>query len=185
VCGDGVQTPDEGCDDGNTADGDGCSSTCTPELSSVCGDGDLAPNEQCDDGNEADGDGCSGECVCEPETGRVTMTPRVIEQKSTGDFIMATIVLEGPSSVKGVDSDFPFSLFVEGAGPILAVEQGRTGNRFRARFPRDAVAEVAPLGGAVEFRVRGRLLNGCFLEIIDHVRVIRGDLVEPFPDGIK
>ena len=30
-CGDGTQTPPEECDDGNTADGDGCSSTCTVE----------------------------------------------------------------------------------------------------------------------------------------------------------
>jgi cysteine-rich repeat protein len=31
ICGDGIKTPDEGCDDGNTVSGDGCSSTCTVE----------------------------------------------------------------------------------------------------------------------------------------------------------
>ncbi|HJL15709.1 MAG TPA: myxococcus cysteine-rich repeat containing protein [Sandaracinaceae bacterium LLY-WYZ-13_1] len=30
-CGDGIRSPDEQCDDGNTADGDGCSATCRTE----------------------------------------------------------------------------------------------------------------------------------------------------------
>jgi cysteine-rich repeat protein len=32
VCGDGILQPGEFCDDGNTIDGDGCSSTCTVEM---------------------------------------------------------------------------------------------------------------------------------------------------------
>lgn len=36
VCGDNLKEYGEGCDDGNTADGDGCSATCTVE---VCNDG--------------------------------------------------------------------------------------------------------------------------------------------------
>jgi len=32
ACGNGVQEPGEGCDDGNTVDDDGCSATCTLEL---------------------------------------------------------------------------------------------------------------------------------------------------------
>jgi cysteine-rich repeat protein len=38
-CGDGVVTGDEQCDDGNLADGDGCSSLC--ELEQQCGDHDC------------------------------------------------------------------------------------------------------------------------------------------------
>jgi cysteine-rich repeat protein len=60
VCGDGVLDEGEACDDGNTMDGDGCSSTC--ELESVCGNGILEGNEVCDDGNTIDGDGCSSTC---------------------------------------------------------------------------------------------------------------------------
>lgn len=61
----------EACDDGNTADGDGCSSDClSPES---CGDGyfndytrtteaGTFPPELCDDGNNNNGDGCSANC---------------------------------------------------------------------------------------------------------------------------
>ena len=62
-CGDGNVDPGEECDDGNTFDGDGCSSSC--EVETFCGDGVLDPEEQCDDGNTFDGDGCSGECTIE------------------------------------------------------------------------------------------------------------------------
>lgn len=36
VCGDGARNAREQCDDGNTADGDGCSSTCTIEANTQC-----------------------------------------------------------------------------------------------------------------------------------------------------
>ena len=80
ICGDGKLFGDEACDDGNTADEDGCSSSCTVECgygcdggspttqdtcTTVCGDGMLAGYEACDDGNAADGDGCSAECGTE------------------------------------------------------------------------------------------------------------------------
>jgi cysteine-rich repeat protein len=76
VCGDGLLTEDEGCDDANDVDGDGCSSTCTIEEGwqcndqpsscfAVCGDGILAGDEQCDDDNITPGDGCSVECQLE------------------------------------------------------------------------------------------------------------------------
>jgi cysteine-rich repeat protein len=66
VCGDGVLEGDEACDDGNTADGDGCSATCTVEQDDcACGDGVLDAGETCDDGNTVDGDGCSSVCTIE------------------------------------------------------------------------------------------------------------------------
>jgi cysteine-rich repeat protein len=68
----------EACDDGNTADGDGCSATCDiesgwvclepdqPCVVSVCGDGfEDYLTEECDDGNTVDGDGCSATCTYE------------------------------------------------------------------------------------------------------------------------
>jgi len=58
-CGDGDLDPGELCDDGNTLNGDGCSSTCQDE----CGDGTIeAPQEACDDGGRTAGDGCSAFC---------------------------------------------------------------------------------------------------------------------------
>lgn len=77
-CGDGRQDPNEACDDGNTLDGDGCSSTCT--STEVCGNGIADPVhrvvqpdgtvridrlEECDDGNAADHDGCNTHCELE------------------------------------------------------------------------------------------------------------------------
>jgi cysteine-rich repeat protein len=63
VCGDNTVALSEECDDGNTMNGDGCSSTCTVEV--ICGDGVLHTPEQCDDGNTMNGDGCNATCQFE------------------------------------------------------------------------------------------------------------------------
>lgn len=70
----------EACDDGNTANGDGCSSACAVETRWVCvnavndtsnctytpcGNSYLDSGEQCDDGNTDNGDGCSSSCQVE------------------------------------------------------------------------------------------------------------------------
>jgi len=36
LCGNAMKTPNEGCDDGNISDNDGCSSTCVIEANSSC-----------------------------------------------------------------------------------------------------------------------------------------------------
>gem|GEM_PF-4986166 len=60
ICGDGVIDENEYCDDGNTADGDGCSSICTIECGDYCtwgtcyADGSCVPlpdGSLCDDGD--------------------------------------------------------------------------------------------------------------------------------------
>ncbi len=80
-CGDGQITHGEKCDDGNTANGDGCTSDCLVESGFACrtagqpceplkcGNGALDEGELCDDGNRNNGDGCSQACI--PETGYV------------------------------------------------------------------------------------------------------------------
>ena len=85
LCGQGKTEGSEACDDGNTADGDGCSSLCAVEAgwtcnsecltfcqgtkpsvcSAICGDGRNVTSEQCDDGNLANGDGCTNKCRVE------------------------------------------------------------------------------------------------------------------------
>ncbi|HOU92495.1 MAG TPA: DUF4215 domain-containing protein, partial [Polyangiaceae bacterium] len=74
-CGDGTRTVDEGCDDGNLDDEDGCSAECVVEegwrctssgCTPVCGDGMLMGLEECDDGNRQRADGCSTICRVEP-----------------------------------------------------------------------------------------------------------------------
>jgi cysteine-rich repeat protein len=59
-CGDGIVDAPEQCDDGNTANGDGCDANCTLP---VCGNGILDAGEQCDDGNTANGDSCEATCT--------------------------------------------------------------------------------------------------------------------------
>jgi cysteine-rich repeat protein len=69
-CGDGVRDRDtEVCDDGNTEDGDGCSSDC--QSDETCGNGitDRAVGEVCDDGNTDDGDTCRGDCLSDYQCG--------------------------------------------------------------------------------------------------------------------
>ena len=63
LCGDGIVTPGELCDDGiNDGRYGSCSATCK-ELAPHCGDGVVDPAfEECDDGNMVDGDSCSSEC---------------------------------------------------------------------------------------------------------------------------
>ena len=95
VCGSAALESGEGCDDGNTTSGDGCSATCTIEVGwdcttpaggrttcvklAVCGSASLESGEGCDDGNTASGDGCSATCTIEvgwdcttPAGGRTT-----------------------------------------------------------------------------------------------------------------
>lgn len=75
VCGDGIVSVNAGeqCDDGNVANGDGCSNTCITETgyncagspsfcNTVCGDGIVAGFEECDDGNRINTDTCSNLC---------------------------------------------------------------------------------------------------------------------------
>ena len=78
-CGDGTLTPDETCDDGNKAAGDGCQANCRGvELGwscptagqpchqiARCGDSVMVFPELCDDGNKVAGDGCSPTCKFE------------------------------------------------------------------------------------------------------------------------
>ena len=97
VCGDGVLDAGAGesCDDGNTTNGDGCSSTC--ELESVCGNGILEGNEVCDDGNTTDGDNCSSTCDAENFCGDgVLNTSEACDDGNTtnGDGCSSTCELE-------------------------------------------------------------------------------------------
>ncbi len=78
ICQDGIIIDsEEECDDDNSDEGDGCSSTCTIEsgwectyepsaYNAICQDGIIiAGEEECDDGNLGNGDGCSSTCTIE------------------------------------------------------------------------------------------------------------------------
>jgi cysteine-rich repeat protein len=79
VCGDGIVTADEACDDANVLSGDGCAGNCRLEIGfgchgqpsvcmpTVCGNGLREGAETCDDGNQLPLDGCGVTCQREPE----------------------------------------------------------------------------------------------------------------------
>jgi len=88
VCGDGLITGSETCDDSNTTNGDGCASTCqvesgyactgTPSVcTTVCGNGIRTGSETCDDGNTTNNDGCSAVCATESGYSCTLATPNV------------------------------------------------------------------------------------------------------------
>lgn len=87
VCGDGVVTPDEECDEGtNNADDsyNGCSTTC--ERAAFCGDGTVNGPEDCDDGvNLSMYGGCAPGCVDGPSCGDAIVQPNW-EQCDDGIF---------------------------------------------------------------------------------------------------
>jgi fibro-slime domain-containing protein len=61
VCGDGIVSLGEECDDGTNDGGYGeCEPGC--KVGPRCGDGIEQEGEDCDDGNRADGDGCGSAC---------------------------------------------------------------------------------------------------------------------------
>lgn len=68
ICGNGILEATEVCDDGNLANGDGCSATC--DSIEQCGNRvvDATIGEECDDGNFKSHDGCSSRCKVELPT---------------------------------------------------------------------------------------------------------------------
>jgi CSLREA domain-containing protein len=93
VCGDGIITSNEECDDGvfPPVGGDGCSVICTLEFGHscslepsvcvlTCGNGIHEASEGCDDGNSANGDGCSSTCTVEFGYSCDTSAPNICTQ---------------------------------------------------------------------------------------------------------
>jgi fibro-slime domain-containing protein len=61
ICGDGIVSLGEQCDDGVNDGGYGeCAEGCV--IGAYCGDGIKQEGEYCDDGNRVDGDGCNSSC---------------------------------------------------------------------------------------------------------------------------
>jgi fibro-slime domain-containing protein len=61
ICGDGIVTAGEECDDGKNSGGyEQCAPGCV--LGDSCGDGVVQKGEDCDDGNRLDGDACGSSC---------------------------------------------------------------------------------------------------------------------------
>ncbi|MFP8880861.1 MAG: DUF4215 domain-containing protein, partial [Myxococcota bacterium] len=76
VCGNGIVTTSETCDDSGTTPGDGCDASCQIEsgwmcsgapstCAEVCGNGIVTTGETCDDSGTTPGDGCDASCQIE------------------------------------------------------------------------------------------------------------------------
>lgn len=121
VCGDGVQSGSEMCDDMNTTPGDGCSATCTPEEGfncagslcvPICGDRFTRGDETCDDGNASPNDGC--DATCRIETGfNCTGAPSVCAPTCGDGRVLA-----------GEACDDGNSALQDGCTPMCATEPG-------------------------------------------------------------
>ena len=113
-CGNGVAEPEAGeqCDDGNVADGDGCSGVCLFEF---CGNGtvDASHGEQCDDGNPDDLDGCRNNC----------------QLPACGDGIVSvTEVCDTGGNSASCDYDCTSPVCGDGLVNTLALEECEDGN---------------------------------------------------------
>ena len=131
TCGDENLDDGEECDDGNNADGDGCSAICTIEEDVVptCGDGTLDVGEECDDGNNVNGDGCSAICTIEEDVvpicgdGTLDVGEECDDGNNVdGDGCSAVCTVEGSicSELAGaVTADFTITYDPLGHGPFI------------------------------------------------------------------
>jgi len=109
VCGDGQLANDEDCDDGNTLDGDCCSSTCTFEpFASSCDDGNACTTVDLCDGQGTCGGGGPLQCddadvctddACDPVLG-CTFTPNTAPCDD-GDACTTSDACDGAGSCAG------------------------------------------------------------------------------------
>jgi cysteine-rich repeat protein len=110
VCGDGiVASPAEACDDGNSVNGDGCSSTCTIEAGYQCsGQPSMCrpPENQCNDGMDNDLDGQSDCADSDCAAGCTSYFPACTAGQSLRVFNSGNVNLPIPDgSTTGVTSN--------------------------------------------------------------------------------
>lgn len=102
ICGNTILESGESCDDGNSLDGDGCSSLCLLEQPAVCGNNVWEIGETCDDGNLISGDGCSSLCLSEVIETETDLNLNVFsgDVTETGDGLQSLLnVLQTPMGV--------------------------------------------------------------------------------------
>lgn len=153
-CGDGVFNAAAGevCDDGNTADRDGCSANC--RSNETCGNRyiDTALGETCDDGNKTPGDGCSEMCAIKPvEPTIFWVNSNVSLRRAAGDGADAGEVLTGAKSVIAVDPKTR-TLFFDRGNPTNIARANLDGSN-----PVDIVTGVGTVAGLAVDSVNGKL----------------------------
>lgn len=184
-CGHGTPNFGKQCDDNNSVDGDGCSSTCQAEHGfncdgiscvSVCGDKKIAAGrEYCDDGDIVNGDGCSSLCTIEhgytcPTEGQLCVT-------TCGDGIKAgTEDCDDGNLINGdgcslCQTDLGYTCPIEGQlcqtcgdGKITGTEMCDDGNLDNG----DGCSSSCALEGNFKCAVNGQPVTCCRNECIDN-----------------
>jgi cysteine-rich repeat protein len=133
VCGDGIQSTGEICDDGNTTSNDGCSYDCA--SLEVCGDRHLDLKEQCDDGNTTPGDGCSMSCLYEPS---LKLPEKARRRALVGTMLSYPILIVASAQIRGTDGTAAASFLglTTGLAPSL-------GHFYTRAYGRGAATSVA------------------------------------------
>ena len=126
VCGDGVQEGSEQCDDGNTADGDGCSATCQIETGPTCGNGLLEQGEECDDGNQLDGDTCSATCTSDIEYCGAGITPLPEVIYHPGSSPTNTVFSDAEGTFDTADFGYPFPGTLSHDTSIISIDDANS-----------------------------------------------------------
>ncbi len=133
TCGDGIVQNGEGCDDGGTDAGDGCSALCVVETGFFCTDGGVACQagddgdkdcndgrvhigEECDDGNTDPGDGCSATCTFEAGPWAYTVAG------AAGDLALNDPTSEGVS--EGDTADYEIENILGGTAADTLIGNG-------------------------------------------------------------
>jgi len=156
TCGNAIVEQGEGCDDGDTTPGDGCSATCqvepgyqcsgqpsvcTPAL--VCGDGIIQAGEGCDDGDAVSGDGCSS--ICQVDVGyQCVGQPSVCTSTSVAAPTVSTLT---PSGVTGSGATLNGSANPNGAATTAwfrysTTSPGACNDSFGTRVPASVGASL-------------------------------------------
>ena len=136
VCGNLTVEPGESCDDGNTANNDGCSHLCLFEF---CGDGivQFPAGEQCDDGNNVDGDGCNS--LCHAESFLITAAVQI-----NGNLACTTATANAAHKIAVDGSGTIYAAMQCGTSADIAVSRDR-GETFSALFDLGADLPNAPV----------------------------------------
>ncbi len=167
VCGDAYKIMAEGCDDGNTAAGDGCSAACAVETgyvcpgdprsvcATVCGDGVVRGAEVCDDNNMMSGDGCSAMCAVEvgytcPVAGGRCLTVDLLAPANMETLTSASVTYSGTATANAVVTVTvrdAANMIVETFTATAAANGTWSATRARADGSYAATASVTTTGG--------------------------------------
>ncbi|MEM8607394.1 MAG: DUF4215 domain-containing protein [Myxococcota bacterium] len=187
VCGDGIQDPSEQCDDGNTADGDGCSSLCTIEVAAVCGDGTVTPPEQCE---PPDTDVCTATCTnrdplcgdgfvtspeaCEPPDTNVCTATCTVREPACGDGFLTPPEACEPPNTDLCDAACDVRVAVCGDGFLTPPEACEDGNVIGGDGC-SALCQVETLPGGADLTDDGSIIAS----VLKWMVVIRDDDFAP------